>query len=65
MEVKLLPQNQTLTFPNSMIVKVLLKKLGLAPDSVMVIRNAMLLTEEERVLTDDSIEIRSVISGGL
>ena len=65
MQIKLLPQNQTLTFPGSMIVSVLLKKLDLLPESVMVIRGSSLLTEEERVQADDEIEIRSVISGGV
>ncbi len=65
MQIKLLPQNQTLTFPGSMIVSVLLKKLDLLPESVMVIRGSSLLTEEERVQADDKIEIRSVISGGV
>ena len=65
MQIKLLPQNQMLTFPGSMIVSVLLKKLDLLPESVMVIRGSSLLTEEERVQADDEIEIRSVISGGV
>ena len=65
MQVKLLPQNQMLTFSGSMIVSVLLKKLNLMPESVMVIRGTHLLTEEERVQADDEIEIRSVISGGV
>lgn len=65
MQVKLLPQNQMLTFSGSMIVSVLLKKLDLLPESVMVIRGSSLLTEEERVQADDEIEIRSVISGGV
>ena len=65
MTVKLLPQNQTLTFPKSMVVRVLLKKLDLMPESVMVIRGGILMTEEERIFKDDEIEIRSVISGGV
>ena len=65
MLIKLHPQNQTFTFPGSMIVSVLLKKLDLLPESVMVIRGSSLLTEEERVQADDKIEIRSVISGGV
>ncbi len=65
MQVKLLPQNQMLTFSGSMIVSVLLKKLDLLPESVMVIRGTRLLTEEERIQADDTIEIRSVISGGV
>jgi sulfur carrier protein ThiS len=64
-QVKLLPQNKTITFPDSMRVTVLLRKLTLQPDTVMVIRGDRLLTEEDLIQADDAIEIRSVISGGV
>lgn len=64
-QVKLLPQNKIVTFPKGMRVLVLLKKLALFPETVMVIRADRLLTEDELVQDDDTIEIRSVISGGL
>lgn len=64
-QVKLLPQNKVVTFAGSMRVSVLLRKLALLPDTVMVIRDNHLLTEEDLVRADDDIEIRSVISGGL
>jgi hypothetical protein len=34
------------------------------PDTVLVIRDRTLLTREERLATDDHVEIRPVISGG-
>jgi sulfur carrier protein ThiS len=64
-QVKLLPQNKIVTFPDSMRVTVLLRRLALQPETVMVIRGARLLTEEDIVQPEDEIEIRSVISGGL
>jgi sulfur carrier protein ThiS len=45
-------------------VRDLLKDLGVLPGTVMVIRNDELITDEDLVGGEDSIEIRSVISGG-
>lgn len=64
-QVKLLPQNKIVSFPDSMRVIVLLRKLALQPETVMVIRGNRLLTEEDLIQAEDEIEIRSVISGGL
>ena len=64
-QVKLLPQNKSVTFPDSMRVLVLLRKLSLSPETVMVIRGDRLLTEDEVIRADDEIEVRSVISGGV
>lgn len=65
MQVTLLPQNHTMTFSKRMSVASLLSKLDLLPGTVMVIREAVLLTDDEVIQVDDEIEIRSVISGGL
>lgn len=64
-QVKLLPQNKSITFPDGMRVLVLLKKLSLTPETVMVIRGDRLLTEDEVIHAEDEIEVRSVISGGV
>jgi sulfur carrier protein len=45
-------------------VKGLLNRLDLVSESVLVIRGDQLLTEEERVFPNDTIELRPVISGG-
>lgn len=45
-------------------VKVILRDLGIDPDTVLVIRGEELLTREEIVKTGDVVEIRPVISGG-
>ncbi|HUK56762.1 MAG TPA: MoaD/ThiS family protein [Nitrospiria bacterium] len=42
----------------------LLKKLDLLPEAVLVIRRDELMTEDEALGEDDTIEIRPVISGG-
>jgi sulfur carrier protein len=45
-------------------VREVLSELGIDPDTVLVIRERELLTREDRVLGDDVLEIRPVISGG-
>lgn len=42
----------------------LLNEIGVVSESVLVIRGAELLTTDERVSDDDTIELRPVISGG-
>ncbi len=46
-------------------VKAVLKSLDIIPETVLVIRDDGLLTEDEMVRDSDSIEIRPVISGGV
>ena len=45
-------------------VKVLLRDLDIDPETVLVIRGEDLLTREDYVGAEDTIEIRPVISGG-
>ncbi len=42
----------------------LLRELDLVPESVLVIRNDTLVTHDERLVDDDVVEIRPVMSGG-
>jgi sulfur carrier protein len=42
----------------------LLQKLDIVPESVLVIRDAALLTKDERLHDKDEVEIRPVLSGG-
>ncbi len=42
----------------------LLRHLDIVPESVLVIRDATLLTRDERLGEDDEVEIRPVLSGG-
>ena len=46
-------------------VKAVLKDLNIIPETVLVIRDDGLLTEDETIRDSDSIEIRPVISGGV
>jgi sulfur carrier protein ThiS len=45
-------------------VSAVLDELGVAVDTVLVIRGGELITRETRVRDDDELEIRPVISGG-
>lgn len=45
-------------------VRKLLQKLKINPVGVIVVRNAMLITLDTQVKTTDTLEIKSVISGG-
>jgi sulfur carrier protein len=45
-------------------VRELLEYLDIVPESVLVIRQSDLLTRDDRVDADDTIELRPVISGG-
>ena len=45
-------------------VRTLLQKLKINPVSVIVVRDAMLITLDTQVNTTDTLEIKSVISGG-
>ena len=45
-------------------VKDVLRDLGVIPETVLVIRGALLLTADETVGAEDVIELRPVMSGG-
>ena len=45
-------------------VSAVLDELGVAVDTVLVIRGGELITRETRVRDEDELEIRPVISGG-
>ncbi len=42
----------------------LLERLEIVPEAVLVIRDATLLTRDERLGQDDEVEVRPVLSGG-
>lgn len=45
-------------------VRDVLRRLSLLPETVLVIKDNTLITEDEAVREEDTIEIRPVISGG-
>jgi len=64
MKVKLRNPTRVVDVPGPLSVRGLLDRLQINPETVLVIREADLLTREERLTDADEIEIRPVISGG-
>jgi sulfur carrier protein ThiS len=52
------------SFDESLTVMQVLKKIELLPESVLVVRNGKLVTEDQRLAPGDEVKIVSVISGG-
>ncbi len=64
MKVHLTNPTKELDIQGPMRVKQLLEQLQLTPEAYLVIRGDELVTEDEKLNDVDTIEIRSVISGG-
>jgi len=64
MKVHLTTTGKIIDLDGPKTVQQLLKTLQLIPEAYLVIRDDTLLTEDEHLRPSDSIEIRSVISGG-
>ena len=63
-KVKLRNPDREVDVAGSRKVRDILSELSIDPDTVLVIRERSLLTREDRVEEEDTIEIRPVISGG-
>jgi sulfur carrier protein len=64
MKVLLRNPRRELELPAPRTVEQLLRHLEVVPESVLVIRNEMLVTRDERLDDADTVEIRPVVSGG-
>ena len=64
MIVKLRNPDREVTLTGPRRVRDVLTEIGLHPDAVLVIRGRELLTREDTVGEDDTVEVRPVISGG-
>jgi sulfur carrier protein len=64
MKVKLRNPDRVVEVSGPATVLDLLKGLDIVPEAVLVIRNATLLTRDERLSDDDEVEVRPVLSGG-
>lgn len=64
MKVVLRNPRRELELPAPRTVEALLHELDVVPESVLVIRNDILATRDERLDDDDVVEIRPVVSGG-
>jgi sulfur carrier protein len=52
------------TFDETMTVAQILKRVGVLPESVLVVCNGQLITEDQVVKPEDTVKVVAVISGG-
>lgn len=64
MRVKLRNPDRTVEVTGPRVVSALLAELQIVPETVLVIRDATLLTRDEGLHDEDEVEIRPVLSGG-
>lgn len=64
MKVKLRNPDRVVEVQGSRDVVSLLRELGIVPEAVLVIRDSTLLTRDEIIGADDTVEVRPVLSGG-
>jgi sulfur carrier protein len=64
MKVRLRNPDRVADVSGPKTVQALLRELDIVPEAVLVIRDATLLTRDERVADDDELEVRPVLSGG-
>ena len=64
MEVKLRNPDRSVDVSGPRTVEALLRDLDIVPESVLVIRDAVLLTRDEMLQDGDIVEVRPVVSGG-
>jgi thiamine biosynthesis protein ThiS len=55
---------QEYEFAERMRVRALLEKLGILPETVVVVRNEEIVTEDEWLDVEDDVEVIRVVSGG-
>ena len=64
MKVKLRNPDRVVEVSGPTTVVDLLTELSIVPEAVLVIRDATLLTRDERLTDSDELEVRPVLSGG-
>lgn len=64
MKVRLRNPDRVVEVTGASTVTELLRELAIIPESVLVIRDATLLTRDESLAEDDEVEVRPVVSGG-
>ena len=64
MKVKLRNPDREVEVCGPTTVLALLQELSIVPESVLVIRDATLLTRDEGLSDEDELEVRPVLSGG-
>ncbi len=64
MPITIIYQKQELQMEGKPTVRQLLEHLGLSPESHLVVRSEVLLTDDQRLQDGDVVKLIAVISGG-
>jgi sulfur carrier protein len=59
-----IPERREIALPGRRQVAEALREIGVAPETVLVIRGDRLLTRDQWLEEDDRVEVRPVMSGG-
>jgi len=57
-------RSKSWTFDHRMTVAQVLKSIKILPETVLVVRNGILVTEDQHLEIEDEVRVVSVISGG-
>lgn len=64
MDVFIEKENKTVKEDNQGMAKDVLKRLGVNPETVLIVRDGQLITQEDSIEGCEKLELLSVISGG-
>lgn len=62
--MKLVYRRQVWELRGGMTARAAIKKVGLEPEAVLVVRNGKLVTDDTLLRDDDEVKLIAVISGG-
>ncbi len=57
-------RDRTWTFDEALTVEQMLKRIDVLPESVLVVRDGTLVTEDQKLKPGDRVKVVGVISGG-
>jgi sulfur carrier protein ThiS len=63
--MKLIYRGQVWELRGGMTARAAIKKVGLEPEAVLVVRNGKLVTDDTLLKDDDEVKLLAVISGGI
>ncbi len=63
--MKVIYRGQVWELPGGMTARAAIEKVGLEPESVLVVRNGKLVTDDTLLGDDDEVKLMAVISGGI
>jgi sulfur carrier protein ThiS len=64
MRISIESKNQTRSIKFEGTGRALCKKLGINPETVLVLKNRTLVSDDEKLVDSDEVKLLSVVSGG-